>query len=417
LVGDSSGNLYGTTPYGGTGAAASCRGLNCGTVFKLTPPASGKTAWTESVLYNFPGGVAGFNPLNGLVRDSTGALYGASGGGDPICNQGASCGNIYKLTPPAAGKTAWTATILYSFRGGSDGSVLLGNGYEAPSLTLNSAGDLFGVNQTCVFELTPPAAGKKAWAFSIIYTFGTSFSASTSTLILDSAGALYGLSYGGGANGYGGVFKLTPPTGKGKPWSGALIYSILRPTSGYPYGSYPLAAGLVFDSVGNLYGADPDGAGYGEVFELVPPISGSTSWTGSSLYTFTDGNDGAFPTGLLPGPSGALFGVTQVGGSGCPIGSNVGPGCGTIFELKPPSQSGAQWTETTLVSFNAYDGYSPNPSLIADTSGNLYGTTSQGGSWYEGVVFEVSASTINKKPKCGSAEDRVTEPACIALGQ
>ena len=91
------------------GAAASG-----GTVFKLTPPAKGQTTWTETVLYRFcsqPGGSDGANPSAGLIADKEGALYGTT-----ACRRElAGCGTVFKLTPPAKGQTAWTETVLYSF--------------------------------------------------------------------------------------------------------------------------------------------------------------------------------------------------------------------------------------------------------------------------------------------------------------
>jgi uncharacterized repeat protein (TIGR03803 family) len=84
---------------------------NLGTVFKLTPPAAGQTAWTETVLVSF-NGANGNGPAAGLIADSAGNLYGTTNEG------GASgLGTVFKLTPPAAGQTAWTETVLVSFNG------------------------------------------------------------------------------------------------------------------------------------------------------------------------------------------------------------------------------------------------------------------------------------------------------------
>ena len=114
LIADSEGALYGTTVAGGTGCAGSC-----GTVFKLTPPAAGQTQWTETVLYNFcsqTNCVDGDIPVGNLVFDSQGALYGVTNeGGASTCEYG--CGTVFKLTPPGAGQTQWTESVLYSFQG------------------------------------------------------------------------------------------------------------------------------------------------------------------------------------------------------------------------------------------------------------------------------------------------------------
>ncbi len=143
VVRASSGVLYGTTRDGGT--------HNFGTVYSLTPPAEGKTAWTETVLHDFTNAADGGNPYAGLVLDSTGALYGTTNGGGAQ-----SSGVVYKLTPPAKGKTAWTETVLHTFTGNADG------GYPAAGLVRAATGELYGTtlsggahNYGTVFEVTP----------------------------------------------------------------------------------------------------------------------------------------------------------------------------------------------------------------------------------------------------------------------
>ncbi len=113
LIMDASGALYGTTEHGG--------GDDSGTVFMLTPPVAGETRWTETVLHTFTGGADGFAPLAGLIMDASGALYGTTWSGGPGC-VGANCGTVFKLTPPASGETRWTETVLHSFTGGADGA-------------------------------------------------------------------------------------------------------------------------------------------------------------------------------------------------------------------------------------------------------------------------------------------------------
>lgn len=80
LIADAQGALYGTTEgsIGGGGTLGCPIGGNCGTVFKLTPPATGQTAWTETVLYSFTGGTDGANSNARLIADKNGALYGAT---------------------------------------------------------------------------------------------------------------------------------------------------------------------------------------------------------------------------------------------------------------------------------------------------------------------------------------------------
>ena len=122
VVFDKNGNLYGTTNYGGTGAA-NCFGSPCGTIFELTPTASGP--WTHTVLYSFNGGTDGGYGYAGpaLVLDAAGNLYGTTPiGGDPSCNSGTGCGTIFQLAPPAALGGSWTETVLYRFPGGAAGA-------------------------------------------------------------------------------------------------------------------------------------------------------------------------------------------------------------------------------------------------------------------------------------------------------
>jgi uncharacterized repeat protein (TIGR03803 family) len=115
LIADEQGALYGTTFAGGSS--------NNGTVFKLTPHAKGHTAWTKAVLYNFcsqPSCSDGVGPVAGLIADKSGALFGTTRAGGSSGN-----GTVFKLTPPAKGQSAWKETVLHRFcsqPGCSDGS-------------------------------------------------------------------------------------------------------------------------------------------------------------------------------------------------------------------------------------------------------------------------------------------------------
>jgi uncharacterized repeat protein (TIGR03803 family) len=199
---------------GGTG--------NNGTVFKLTPPAKGQTAWTETVLYHFTGGSDGSLPYAGLIADNSGALYGETQQGGSGCPQVNGCGTVFKLTPSAKGQTAWTETVLYRFTGGSDGAtpragliadkqgVLYGTttvgGGQSPCLRRSAVG--------CgtVFKLTPPAKGQTTWTETVLYRFkGATSDGSVpfGGLIADNSGALYSTTGVGGTASLGTVFKLT----------------------------------------------------------------------------------------------------------------------------------------------------------------------------------------------------------------
>lgn len=188
-------------------------------------------------------------------------------------------------------------------------------------------------------------------------------------------------------------------------------------------GAWPLSS-LVLDRAGNLYGttwvggtACSSGYGCGTVFELSPTSGGI--WTETVLYDFCSGGslcpDGALPTaGLMVDTRGNLYGTTSGDGA---------YSYGTVFELSPPSSPGAAWTETVLYSFCAnyqnqtcLDGAIPVSQLTHDTTGNLYGTTSTGGTGGTsggccagGTVFELS-------PSAGGWTETVLHNFCAAGG-
>jgi len=146
---------------------------------------------------------------------------------------------------------------------------------------------------------------------------------------------------------------------------------------------------VIIDSSGNLYGITDNGgaAGGGTVFELVPPTTPGGNWTESVLWSFGNPGDGQDPDGhLLIDANGNLYGTTYSGG----VYKNAfGSGQGTVFELMPPATPGGNWTESILWNFgNGNDGAAPGRILI-DDGGNLYGTTTQGGTYAEGTVFEI----------------------------
>jgi uncharacterized repeat protein (TIGR03803 family) len=111
----------------------------------------------------------------------------------------------------------------------------------------------------------------------------------------------------------------------------------------------------------------------------------------SVLYSFTGGNDGSSPVGLLAGPGGVLYGVTSYGGD--PLDCPQGEGCGTVYQLSPPSAPGGPWTKTVIFQFNGNNGSMPYGGLTSDANGNLYGTTMAGGTGV-GTIYELSPPTV-----------------------
>ena len=165
-------------------------------------------------------------------------------------------------------------------------------------------------------------------------------------------------------------------------------------------------AGLVMDHAGNLYGVTEYGGngpcssqytrGCGSVFKMTHSGSG---WYYQALYSFRGwgNNDGAYPYfgGLTIGPDGSLYGTTMQGGEAANCAGS--PGCGTVFNLKPPVTRPASvlspWTEKVLYRFQpAPDGNFPEGKLAFDSAGSLYGTTVYGGTnyYYWGAVFKLT---------------------------
>jgi uncharacterized repeat protein (TIGR03803 family) len=174
-----------------------------------------------------------------------------------------------------------------------------------------------------------------------------------------------------------------------------ILYSLNR-----KHGAFP-RAGLAFGARGNLYGttyyggasnACVAGDGCGTVFELTPKSGGG--WTETTLHSFSfNGTDGYYPAAaVVVDASGNVYGTTVDGGTGGCTSGGSPIGCGIVFELTP--QAGSGWSETVLHNFtgNFVDGSNPSASLIFDGSGNLYGTTGGGGTFGEGTVFELSPS-------------------------
>jgi len=167
-----------------------------------------------------------------------------------------------------------------------------------------------------------------------------------------------------------------------------------------PDGVFP-SGGLVADSAGNLYGATALGGnfngcshneGCGVIFEISPPRQPGGQWTETTLYKFAGIPDGENPNGdLVIDGAGNLYGTTTEGGNGC----STRNGCGTVFELSPPSQPGGSWTESVLFSFGGLPtGNVPLSGLTFDQKGNLYGTTFAGGFYGSGVLFELSPPPV-----------------------
>jgi len=376
LILDTSGNLYGTTYYGGD-YSGGC-GYGCGTVFKLTP---GNGTWTETVLHEFEdNGQDGYYPVGSLAMDATGNLYGTTTSGGTI-----GVGTVFKLSPNGDG--TYAETVLYSFC--SIENCLDGAAPEA-GVILDAVGNLYGTTSYggddyggVVYKLTPAGSGN--WEEKVLYSLlGAYGGGSYASLAFDKSGNLYGTTDGSPYCTAGGtVFKLSPR--KRLDWYYTLLYQFSQDGKD---GACP-SAGVVLDPAGNVYsttfyGGESDA---GVVFKLSHGPRGK--WKETVLHSFTI-NDGAAPyAGVALDGSGNLYGTLAYGGRN---------GLGSVFKLTPTKhRSGPDgMTEKILLNFDGYDGTYPYSGLTFDSAGNLYGATYYGGKLSDcndtgcGVIFEIT---------------------------
>jgi uncharacterized repeat protein (TIGR03803 family) len=262
LVGDGAGNLYGTTINGGTFD-------NGGTVFKVDK--NGK----ETVLYSFcslSNCADGDSPYVGVIRDTTGNLYGVTRGGD------FGAGVVFRLD------TTGGETVLYSFTGGPDG------GGPNSVLLADSKGNLYGMTE---------GGGNLNCA---------------------------------GGSGCGVIFELSPQSDGS--WREATLYTFCS-LSNCTDGRYPYGGPLVLDAAGNIYGSTILGGAYyrncagdgcGVVFKL------DTTGKETVLHSFDGGAGGTYPWLGVMDASGNLYGATGQGGD-LNCAPNKGHGCGTLFKI------------------------------------------------------------------------------------
>jgi uncharacterized repeat protein (TIGR03803 family) len=366
LVFDSAGNLYGTAAWGGNNACADTAG--CGLIFELSPAGAG---WTETVLYTFcPDGTCagGANPETGVIFDRAGNLWG-------ITSSGSGDGNavVFELSPSAKG---WTNQTIY--QAGASFSV---------GLTMDSAGNIFGLGFDAVFELSPNGTG--GWNPTTIYNFtSAAVGPPAGAFVADKTGNLYGAASGGGANQVGTVYRLSPGA---SGWTEKTLYSFRKKDKN----GYSPSAGIVFDAAGNIYGVTDAGGefGYGTVFELVAPVD-KGAYTEKILSSF-DGWEGLYPTaGLILDSAGNLYGTTEYSEldngiayevTGVPVTTTT-----TLTSSPNPSTYGEAVTVTAAVT-SLYGALPPNGETVSFMQGKaVLGTgTLSGGS------ASLSISTLN----------------------
>lgn len=286
------------------------------------------------------------------------------------------------LTQSGASSASGTYSLAYRFTGGNDG------GNAATGLTFDSSGNAYGTAVVgglygcgVVFKLTPTSP--TTWRESVLYNFTCGFDGKNphGGVTLNSKGDLFGTTTAGGSggactgDGCGVIYELTPAGER-------VLYNFTGGNDGFGPGG-PLS----FDKQGRLYGTTPDGGAYsqGVVYQLAR--SGG-SWRFNVIHAFTGGADGGVGSlgSLLIDESNAIYGVTELGGA---------HSAGTVFKLAP--ESGGTYDLTTLYAFKGMpDAGSAYGGLLADASGDLFGTTYYGGAKGAGSVFELSPAGMRR---------------------
>jgi uncharacterized repeat protein (TIGR03803 family) len=293
------------------------------------------------------------------------------------------------LLVPILFGTVWAAPtfkVIHAFAGGNDGA-----NPQPFQMVFDPRGNLYGVTVNggsttdcsgygcgTVFELGSPNG---RWIERTLYSFTTGLY-TTGPLAIGNNGAIYGTTFGGGSTSCqcGEVYELTR---NGQVWTETVLHSF----GGIGDGAY-LQPGLVRDRAGNLYGSTFSGgissncfAGCGTVFQLSPNSDGT--WTENVIYAFpVPSRNGSGPIGeMAMDRAGNLYGTTNAGGA---------YDAGTVYKL---THSNGVWTERTIYDFTpgGFGFSSPSPSgIVADSLGNLYGTTQYGGDNFVGNVCKLS---------------------------
>jgi uncharacterized repeat protein (TIGR03803 family) len=335
LITDAKGNFYGTSYKGGA--------YGSGAVFKLSK------SGVLTVLHSFDGSRDGGCPYSGLVRDATGNLYGTTAEGGT-----SGFGVVFKVS--SGGKE----TVLHNFTGGVDGIAPFGG------LVRNAAGNLYGTTELggtsghgTIFKID--AHGTE----SVLHSFNGSDGAypTYTSLLLDKAGNLYGVTESGGTTNNGVLYVLHPDRNL------TVLHNF---RGGKKDGCFPVGT-PVMDANGNLFGAAEQcgSSNQGILWKV------SSSGSETVLHNFAGGSaDGASPFGgVLLDDHRNLYGETLTGGAFR---------YGTLYML---SKTGKL---KLLRSLGVNDGAYPIGGLIRGAGGDLYGTAVQGGTLNHGTAFRVT---------------------------
>jgi uncharacterized repeat protein (TIGR03803 family) len=340
LVIDAAGNLYGMT---------SGLKFNAGTVFKLSPSASG---WQFTLLYSLPGESSG--EYGTLALAPNGALVGTAPVAGPY-------GDLFTLSPSShVGPTArgnWMYRLLHGFTDGDDGA------FPSGSFVVDNSGSIYGTAQAGGGNQGFDGRGGTLYEFAngnlqILHAFPAfPGDGKTPVGLVNGSDGFYGITELGGSNNSGTLFTT------------AGNYQVLHNFTQYTEGS-PMS--LAADPTGNLYVTSsfvpsPCEREQGRVFSMSAP-----DWNPSTLASF----QGQFLSWVSTDSLGNVYGTEE----------SLGAGHGSVFKLS------CCWTYTDLHDFTGSpnDGANPTAGPVVDAQGNIYGTTAFGGTYGFGTVWKIS---------------------------
>ncbi len=381
LAMDANGNLFGVTESGGIPN-------DFGVAYELVRNPD-RAKWRFRLLYNFctqldcADGIGASGPL---AIDTSGSLYGVTGGG------GTTNGGVAYRLSPNPGHKKWTYTVLWTFcsrqpkcrdgSGPSGGFTYAGASsgalYDGHSALYGFTASGGNFSRGVAYSLTLQTGG--SWRQQTLYNFCKDAGTCAGGVepygqpVLDATGNVYGSTRNGGAQNDGVSFKLAPVSGS-KFWSETVLHDFCS-AANCSDGAGP--SSLAIDTAGNLFGTTQlggdtcGGSGCGTLFEI------ASDGTYSVLYNFCSNSgctDGADPTGVVLSASGEIFGTTDDGGNN----NN-----GTVYRF-----NGALHTLYTFCKTDCEAGREPFSPPLLDGAGNLFGTTPVGGAYNSGAVYKL----------------------------
>ncbi len=364
-----------------------------GAIFQSVLPTKTNPHWSVRILYAFDDYDGdGAYPAGALVADKAGNLYGATFGGGAGANPGGN-GTLYKLMPPSASQANWVKQTIYRFQ-----TQVVPQG----KLAVDAAGNLYLPSAKSVLQFTPPASGAASYTMTAIpivagYQANASNGVATASgVVIDRFGNIYGVAKTIATSPPATeiVYQLTPPATSGTQWTGRILQS---------FPSTATVGQLGLSPNGHLFGAtSPQGAlcdaANCAVFELVQARHGS--WTEQIVHSFASDPLGSPPSNETANPYAPhdyqlSFGPAgSIYGAIIPSQAKTGANS-TIYRLTPPASGQTTWAETALYTFQGTPaGFLAGTPLYIAGNGAVYGTAYGGtetNGYLQSILFKIAA--------------------------